>query len=68
MGTVRHLKRRPGRPKVDIDVREMIRLYVDEKMSIREVADQLGVSHATVARRLIQSDVQLRGWRMPGEL
>lgn len=67
MAKVRAIKGRMGRPRVDLDVGKMLRLYVDEKKSVRQVAAEMGVSHVTVARRIAEKTGQLRSWRMPGE-
>ncbi len=58
---------RQGRPKVKVDTARMLRLYRDKKMSVRQVASVLGVSHVTVARRIAEETGQLRTWRLPGE-
>jgi len=60
-------KRQPGRPRADIDNGELLRLYVDKRLSVRDVAERLGVSHQTVARRLSEADIPAKRWRLPGE-
>lgn len=61
-------KGRPGRPRLDIDTGLIVKLYLEERLSVRDVARRVGVSHVTVARRIIEEKGQLRAWRMPGEL
>lgn len=61
-------KKKPGRKRMDIDVDKIVKLYVDEKMSVRDVAEAVGVSHDTVARRIREAKGGLRQWRMPGEV
>lgn len=56
-----------GRPRVNIDERVLLRLYVDKRLSVRAVAERLGVSHQTVARRIAESDIPAKRWRLPGE-
>ena len=56
-----------GRPRVKVDTARMLKLYRDKKMSVRQVANLLGVSHVTVARRIAEETGQLRAWRLPGE-
>ena len=58
---------RLGRPRVKVDTARMLKLYRDKKMSVRQVAGLLGVSHVTVARRIAEETGQLRTWRLPGE-
>lgn len=58
---------RIGRPRVEVDIDKILTLYIDKKMSVRKVAKVVGVSHVTVARRIVEKKGQLRTWRMPGE-
>ncbi len=58
---------RTGRPRANVDVDKILKLYLEEKLSVRQVAEEMGVSHATVARRIAEEKGQLRSWRMPGE-
>ena len=67
MAKTQVLKGRTGRPRVDLDINKALRLYVDEKKSLRQVAAETGVSHVTIARRVSEKTGQLRSWRMPGE-
>lgn len=59
--------KRPGRSRLDIDAERVMGLYRGKKMSVRKVAGHLGVSPATVRRRIVENNGQLRGWRLPGE-
>ncbi len=62
------IKKEPkGRPRVDVDTSRILKLYNDDKMSVRQVASVVGISHATVARRIAEKTGQLRAWRLPGE-
>ncbi len=60
-------KKQPGRPRAHIDAKELMRLYVDKGLSVRDVAERLGVSHQTVARRLSEAEIPTKRWRLPGE-
>lgn len=60
-------KERPGRPRVKVDTGKILALYQDKKLSVRQVAGLVGVSHTTVARRITEETGQLRTWRLPGE-
>ena len=59
---------RQGRPRVAVDVKQILNLYLEKKMSVRQVAREVGVSHVTVARRITEETGHLRSWRMPGEI
>jgi hypothetical protein len=53
---------RRGRPRKEFDqnrLDEVLRLYFIEKMSMRQVADVLGVSHMSVYRMLSDPSVEL---------
>jgi DNA-binding Lrp family transcriptional regulator len=50
-----------------VDVDRMVALYTDGRMTLRQVAKEVGVSHVTVARRITEKTGQLRSWRLPGE-
>jgi transposase-like protein len=53
-------KGKKGRPrKIDSRLGEILDLLVVEKLSIRKIADLLGVSHMTVYRALERSDVEM---------
>lgn len=70
MKTLQENKRRDvrqGRPRADLDHKKIMRLYIDKRFSVREVARAMGVSHSTVARRINEANGQLRSWRLPGE-
>ena len=56
-----------GRPRVDVDINKILKLYVEKRFTVRQVARVVGVSHTTVARRIAEEKGQLRSWRMPGE-
>lgn len=60
-------RKRPGRTRLELDAERVMGLYRKEKMSVRKVAGHLGVSPATVHRRILEHNGQLRGWRLPGE-
>jgi DNA-binding CsgD family transcriptional regulator len=64
-----HLKRQgaPTRPYRKLHgelLEQAVRLYVDQRLSVREVALQLGVGRETVRAGLQQAGARLRG---PGE-
>lgn len=44
----------------DIKDEEVVKMYVDEKLSTSKIARRLGTTHHTVARRLKSSGVQMR--------
>ena len=53
---------RRGRPRKGFDQRrldEVLRLYFIEKMSMRQVADVVGVSHMSIYRMLSDPNVEL---------
>ena len=56
-----------GRPRMQLDVEKMLDLYINQKMSVRQVALKMGASHDTVARRIIEKKGTLRKWRVPGD-
>lgn len=56
-----------GRPRKNVDVERIIYLYTKRKMSVRQVAHEVGVSHDTVVRRLEEAGIRLRRWMLPGE-
>lgn len=54
--------RKRGRPKkvvADEQIQEVMRLYFVEKLSMRKVADVMGVSHMSVYRMLSDPDIEL---------
>jgi len=55
------------RPRAAVDTDRIIFLYTAGRMSLRQVAKEVGVSHVTVARRIVEKTGQLRAWRLPGE-
>ena len=55
------------RPRAEVDVDRMVALYTEGRMTLRQVASEVGVSHVTVARRINEKTGQLRAWRLPGE-
>jgi DNA-directed RNA polymerase specialized sigma24 family protein len=52
---------------LELDTDELARAYVEERLSLRQVADRFGVSHSTVHKRLAARLGALRTWRLPGE-
>lgn len=52
---------------LQIDTEAMARAYVEERLSLRQIAARFGVSHTTVYRRLAARLGALRTWRLPGE-
>ena len=55
-------RRRPGRPKTGFSeerLTEVMRLYFVEKLSMRQVADVVGVSHMSIYRMLSDPNVEL---------
>ena len=53
-------KGKKGRPrKIDSRLGEILNLLIVEKLSIRDIADMLGVSHMTVYRALGRADVEM---------
>ncbi|MDD5457483.1 MAG: helix-turn-helix domain-containing protein [Candidatus Margulisbacteria bacterium] len=56
-----------ARPRKKVDVQRILQLYLVEKMSVRQVAKEVGVSHDTVVRRIRENYGELRQWRLPGE-
>jgi len=59
---------RQGRPRANVDVEKILDLYIKDRMSVRKVALEMGISHTTVARRIAEEKGHLRSWRMPGEV
>lgn len=55
------------RPRAEVDVDRIVALYTEGRMTLRQVASEVGVSHVTVARRINEKTGQLRRWRLPGE-
>ncbi len=56
-----------GRPKAEVDTEKILKLYVDKRLTLRQIARVVGVSHTTVAKRIAEETGQLRTWRLPGE-
>lgn len=54
-----------GRPRKNLDVKRILQLYLNENMSVRRVAEVVGVSHDTVVKRLEEQGIQLRRWMLP---
>ena len=46
--------------KLNIDVNEIIRLYVEEQLPISEIAKMYGVNHSTIRLRLVRNDIEIR--------
>jgi transposase-like protein len=49
-----------GRRRNDVDTKDIIKLYVEERLSMRKIADQLDVSFGLVQDRLRQAQVTAR--------
>lgn len=50
---------------IDIDIKEMARLYFDEGLSLMEVGEEIGVSHDTVRTKLMEAGYTLRKSNRP---
>jgi len=50
----------PGRTPLDLDVEEMVRLYVEEGMTRDEIGSRFGISNQTVSSRLREAGVEMR--------
>ncbi len=49
-----------GRPrKIDSRLSEILKLLIEDRLSIREIADLMGVSHMTVYRALGRVDAEM---------
>ena len=60
LGTTDPKRKGKGRPrKIDARLGEILTLLITEKLSIREIADLIGVSHMTVYRMLGRADVSM---------
>lgn len=53
--------RPPGSDPVDIPERELTELYVDEGLSIREIAERYDCHNSTISRRLREYDIPTSG-------
>lgn len=60
-------KKRIGRPRVKIDDKLLAHLYIEKGLSVRDIGEQLGVSHQTIARRISEAKLPTKKWRFPGE-
>jgi transcriptional regulator of aromatic amino acid metabolism len=56
-----------GRPRKELDIEEMLDLYINKNNSVRQVALKMGVSHDTIAKRIVEKIGTLRKWHMPGD-
>ncbi len=56
-----------GRPRAEVDTDKILKLYIDKRLTLRQVSRAVGVSHTTVAKRIAEKTGQLRTWRLPGE-
>ncbi len=62
------IKRQPEQQTpLAVDTDELVKAYVEERLSLRQVAARFGVSHTTVHKRLTARLGALRTWRLPGE-
>jgi transposase len=50
----------PSNGTPDLDPREIVRLYVEEELSVREIADHLGTNYARIYH-ILRSRVTMRG-------
>ena len=51
---------RSSQMRIDLDLKEIVRLYFEERLTTKEVGDRLGVSAGVVYRRLKDAGYQLR--------
>ena len=56
-----------GRPRAAVDTDKILKLYIDKRLTLRQISRITGVSHTTVAKRIAEETGQLRSWRLPGE-
>lgn len=49
-----------GKAFIQLDVGLLIRLYVDERKTTRQIAEVMGAGHKTIARRLVAAGIELR--------
>ena len=56
-----------GRPKAAVDTDKILKLYIEKRLTLRQISRIVGVSHTTVAKRIAEETGQLRAWRLPGE-
>ncbi len=64
--------RKPGRPAYDLDERALVDIYLNYKVSYRELSKDIGVSPSTICRRTRRAIKKLEGgerlkgaWRKP---
>lgn len=50
----------PGKSRISLDTDEVLRLYQDERLTSRQIADRLGISFRTVLRRLHGAGATMR--------
>lgn len=53
--------RRRGRGRLDVSPEELKRLYVDEGLTAKAIGEKFGVSHGTVAQRVMKLGLSKRG-------
>ena len=53
-------KKRKGVDQVNLDEKEIIRLYLEEMLTIQDICKKLGVNYATIKLRLTRNNVPLR--------
>ena len=55
-----HKNRSPCKPKVDLDLTEIVRCYFEERLSLSKIGDRMGVANTTIRTRLLKAGYTLR--------